>query len=299
MINYNFQVYEEDRKKFNTYYDADFVVKPKFPESMNIELVNVCNHSCNFCAYQFMNRKSKKINLSLLKKLLKEAQSLGTKEVGLHSGTEPLASKDLEHIIEYCKNIGIEYTYFSTNGTLANEERVKKIIKSGIDSIKFSINAGNKELYHKIHGKDHFDRAIRTLKEFHKNKINSKPYLAVSFVRTEENKHSENTLKEITKHYIDEFVPIIQHNQSGQMITKNENFKLKKCGIPFKKITITSEGYLRVCCNDYDNYLAVIDLKKTNLKDAYYSKEMNDFRLRHINNQLEGLYVLIAYTIKR
>ena len=93
------------------------------------------------------------------------------------------------------------------------------------------------------------------------------------------------------RNHIDEFITIEEDNQSGQMVDKkfeNNNDKIKKCGIPFKKIHISSEGLLRVCCNDYNNNLAVIDLKKVSLKDAYYSEEMASFRRRHIENNLKG-----------
>ena len=279
------------KKKFENYFNADFIEKPSFPKSINVELVNSCNHKCNFCAYQFMQRKVKKIDKQLLEKVLKDAFILGSREIGLHSGTEPLMSKDLEYFIKFCKDIGYEYVYFSTNGTIADKKRIKKIIKSGIDSIKFSINAGNRELYKIIHGKDEFEKAISNLKEFYLNKENNKPYIAVSFVKTDQNSHSENELRKIVTKYIDEFVTIEQDNQSGQMVNKKfdkSSDKIKKCGIPFKKIHISSEGLLRVCCNDYNNNLAVVDLKNTNLKDAYYSDEMNSFRRKHIDNNLKG-----------
>lgn len=282
---------EKIKKKIENYFDADFIENPSFPKSINVELVNSCNHKCNFCAYQFMQRKVKKIDKQHLEKVLKEAFSLGSREIGLHSGTEPLMSKDLEHFIKFCKDTGYEYVYFSTNGTIANKERIQNIIKSGIDSVKFSINAGNREMYKIIHGKDEFEKAISNLKEFYLNRVNNKPYIAVSFVKTKQNSKTANELRELVNKYIDEFLILEQDNQSGQMVNKEfdePSDKIKKCGIPFKKIHISSEGLLRVCCNDYNNNLAVIDLKKTNLKNAFYSDEMASFRRKHIENDLKG-----------
>ena len=49
------------------------------------------------------------------------------------------------------------------------------------------------------------------------------------------------------------------------------------------------EGYLRICCNDYENLLAVVDLNKVkSLRDAYYSKPMREFRQRHLSDNLKG-----------
>ena len=115
--------------KINNIHTATFAVNPPFPKNINVELNNVCNHKCNFCAYQFMNRKAGNIDVKNLEKWLIEAHKLGTREIGLASGTEPLASKHLEHFIKFSKKIGYEYTYFSTNGTLATTERIRNIIK--------------------------------------------------------------------------------------------------------------------------------------------------------------------------
>lgn len=279
------------QKKIKKIHKATFAVNPPFPKSINVELNNVCNHKCNFCAYQFMKRKAGNVDVKNLEKWLIEAYKLGTREIGLHSGAEPLASKYLEHFIRFSKKVGYEYTYFSTNGTLATKERIRRIIDSGIDSVKFSINAGTKEMYKKVHGKDQFDIAIKNLIEVSKYRKASKPYLAISFVETEQNKSTIPDLKRLTKNYIDEFVVIKKENQSGQMVNPNEEREIntKTCGIPFNKIHISMEGYLRICCNDYENLLAVVDLKNVkSLKDAYYSKPMREFRQRHLSDNLKG-----------
>ena len=39
--------------------------------------------------------------------------------------------------------------------------------------------------------------------------------------------------------------------------------------MPFNRIHVTWEGYLTLCCVDYQNYLIVEDLNKISLWDAY------------------------------
>ena len=59
-------------KKIKKIHNASFIIDPPFPKSINVELNNVCNHKCNFCAYQFMNRKAGNINVKNLEKWLIE-----------------------------------------------------------------------------------------------------------------------------------------------------------------------------------------------------------------------------------
>ena len=60
--------------------------------------------------------------------------------------------------------MGYEYTYITTNGALMNEQRMKKLVIAGIDSVKFSINAANKNTCILTHGRDDFDMVYENLK---------------------------------------------------------------------------------------------------------------------------------------
>lgn len=271
--------------------DAALSVTPPFPRALNVELNNVCNHTCTFCAYPLMERDAGNINKEKLENWLREAYKLGTRELGLHSGAEPFASKQLEYFVAFAKQIGYEYVYISTNGSLATSERIKKIIDAGIDSIKFSINAGDRESYKSVHGRDDFNKVIEHLRFARTYRGDmDKPYLAISFVLTELTKTTVDSLKQLTSGLVDEFVTLQEQNLSGQLPSAGERARKKEqiCPIPFNKLHISWEGFLRVCCNDYENLLALHDLNAMSLEDAYYSLEFQALRERHLTDQLEG-----------
>lgn len=269
--------------------------EPPFPRQMNVELSNVCNHSCTFCAYSVMERSHGNIDVPKLEKWLAEAYELGTREIGLHSGAEPFASPHLEHFTAYCKKLGYEYIYISTNASLATPERMKKVIDAGMDSIKFSINAGNREIYQKIHGQDHFDRVIANLKFAAEYRGDAKkPYFAISFVETPLNVSTFDDLKRITEGWVDEYLSFKPTNQNGQMSGlladgPPKQARLEVCTVPFNKLHISQEGFLRLCCNDYENLLALEDLNHMSLKEAYYSQRARSVRQRHLDDNLEGM----------
>lgn len=266
---------------------------PPFPRHVSVELSNVCNHSCTFCAYSVMERTKGNINVERLEKWLLEAYELGSREIGFHSGAEPFASPYLEHFTEYAKKIGYEYAYISTNGSLAVPKRMSRVIDAGMDSIKFSINGGDRETYQKIHGKDHFDTVIDHLRFAHEHRgVREKPYLAISFVETPENQHTVDKLRHITQGWVDEFLSFKASNQNGQMPgsgswTPSPTSK-NICSIPFNKLHISWEGFIRVCCNDYENLLALESLEKLSLKEAYYSPLYQEIRRKHLEDKLEG-----------
>ena len=134
-----------------------------FPKVIQIETTNICNHGCTFCAYTKMQRPKAHINKDLFIKIVKECYGLGSREIGLFSGTEPMTCKWLDEYVKICKDIGYEYTYISTNGALGNTDRYLKVIDAGLNSIKFSVNGGNRKIYKEVHGKDDFEKVVKNI----------------------------------------------------------------------------------------------------------------------------------------
>ena len=129
---------------------ALYSLEPPFP-------VNACNHACLFCAHQKMQRKTGRMDQALAFDLLQQAYDLGTREVGFYATGEPFLVPDLADYIQKAKEIGYTYVYLTSNGSLATPEKIRAVIDSGLDSIKFSINAPERKMYAFIHGRDDFE----------------------------------------------------------------------------------------------------------------------------------------------
>jgi hypothetical protein len=223
---------------------------------------------------------------------VEQAFELGAREIGLHGGSEPLTCKQLTEHISYCRKVGFEYIYITTNGTLADETRLKNIIDAGLTSLKFSINAGDRETYTAVHGKDDFDKVMANLRFVAKyRKTLGRPlFLAVSFVEIAKNRNTFETLKVIVSPLVDEIYHTPASNQSGQMAEFPVEPSLPEiCVIPFNQLNITREGYLRLCCNDYQNMLVVEDLAKMRLSDAWAGTRVRQARRRHLTGDLKGI----------
>lgn len=273
-------------------------VTPSFPKNILIELSNICNHECIFCANSKMTRKKGEIDEEFLKRILKEAYSLGTREVGFYATGEPLIAENIAEYIRYAKDVGYTYVYITTNGALFNEQKIESIVDSGIDSIKFSINAGTEKTYKITHGKDNFNKVMKNLiyiDQYRKHK-NVDLKLYISYVITKQNVNEVSDFKNYVENIVDDIVFVNARNQGGIMYEMNEDIcvedskydKLKApCSLPFNTLTVTYEGYLSSCCVDFQNYLTIADLKDTSLKCAWESDKFKEFRQRHIDNKLE------------
>ena len=52
----------------------------------------------------------------------------------------------------------------TTNGAMADPEKMKKVLDAGLDSIRISINAVDREMYKVLHGKDDFEIVLENIR---------------------------------------------------------------------------------------------------------------------------------------
>ena len=269
-------------------------------KGLHIELSNICNHQCLFCANRKMTRKKGFIDEKLLIRILKEAYEEGFREVGFYSNGEPFMSKNLGEYIKWAKEIGYTYVYIDTNGGSVEFSTIKEVLDVGLDSIKFSINGTNRENYKLIHGRDDFDRVMNNLRKTYKYKqtINNKlkVFVSIAITRFVENTY-EKFVEECKKH-CDE-VLINSVIEMGGYI--NEEMKLISTSIDFSKgmsipcymlwngVFVTYEGYLTACCADFQNYFVYADLNRDSLREAWNNEYITKLRKRHLKGDIEGM----------
>lgn len=300
--------YQENLQKRN---DIEQVIEtPSFKNvTLRLELSNICNHKCLFCPNSKMKRKRCYMDEKLIYRLLEEGRKLeggGIEEVGLFMNGEPFVSRNLSEYIKYAKEIGYKYVFITTNGALANADRLKSVIESGLDSIKFSINGGSRDTYKIIHGKDDYNKVIENLKFAYQYKIKNNLDIKIlsSFVVTKYTKDEIDIHYNNIKPYIDEIVFFNAESFAGQMQeevkelqTDIDNIKVPKYKIPnklpcielFKTVCVTAEGYLTLCCSEAFNYLVVEDVNHMSLSEAWYSERMKDMRKKHCEDNIEGI----------
>jgi len=283
-------------------YDFYGVNKIPFPKNAMVELSSVCNHACVFCTNPRMKRASSRLGVDFFQKFMNDATDLGLEEVGLYTTGEPLMMKNLIDFIEIAKASSIKYIYITTNGKLAKIERMKKLIGAGLNSVKFSINAGSKETYKLVHGYDDFDSVINNLKDLrtYVDHQNIKVKILSSFVLTRHSTHEIEDYKNIVGPLVDDFFISDVEGQGGQSLQQEKGLKsdlsptypeeglAKPCKMLWNRLHVTQEGYLTLCCVDYENSLVYADLNKTSLKKAWNNIIISQMRKRHLDQNLKG-----------
>lgn len=271
------------------------------PKTLMLELTNVCNHACVFCYHKFSDRKPATMKLEFAKKIIDDAFEMGVRRLALYLLGEPFLYTYLADVIKYAKERKYEYVYLTTNGALADENRVKDVINAGLDSIKFSIDAVNEDDYKIVHGHNDFENVLKNLEWLYDYKVrNNLPIrVYISSVLTKYN-NDIDVIYEKFKDKCDELIVVNLENPAGilpnieelidqQSSTITIHRRELPCSMIFNRIHVTAEGFLTACCADFNNNLVYADLNKQDLLTAWNNDVITSLRKKHLAGDVRGM----------
>jgi MoaA/NifB/PqqE/SkfB family radical SAM enzyme len=250
------------------------------PYKLDLFLTQACNLNCKFCDCHKIDYKKIKYELGKdeFLRILKEANELGIKKVGILGG-EPFVKTDLMlEIMSKIKEYSIDGA-LTTNGTLFNRDSIKKIVGMEWNMIRFSID-GKRRIHDYLRGqKGTFNKVINSLRLFNEIKRqrgNEFPTLEINFVLTNKNyKDLAYVLKLVNKFDCKKFyiLPLIELNQEcPKLKINNMNKKIEKY---LKKALSCAERY-----SIESNIKDVIEssiIENSNNLENFYEKENKEF----------------------
>ena len=143
----------------------DFSVIP-LPRVIRIEPSSACNLRCIHCPTG--TRKGLKrgvMSKSVYKKIVSELKNNKNIDVvALYHGGEPFLNKNIFHMIRTFKRMGIRFVKIVTNGTMIKENMVSRLLRSGIDSIEFSLDGNSPAENNKIRRGSSYQLVVSTIK---------------------------------------------------------------------------------------------------------------------------------------
>jgi len=152
---------------------------------IDFEITQRCNNDCLFCYNvwktdsSYPNGELSFINIkNLFERIINET---GCKHIAI-TGGEPMLREDIFQLISFFSSSGLEIALI-TNGTLLNEDAVKRCVDAGVDLFEVQLLSHNKKMHNYLCRNDAFDKAVRAIRGI---KIN-KGKVAISFVATKIN----------------------------------------------------------------------------------------------------------------
>jgi len=132
------------------------------PLNITIELTNRCNLSCEGCFSGYSNPQSKELSFEEWCKFIVESSKY-CKSFYI-AGGEPFIRTDTVRLLELMGKLKVNFG-LTTNGTLLNEAKVKRVIATDINYVVFSLD-GNKEVHDAIRGEGVYEKLLNVIELF-------------------------------------------------------------------------------------------------------------------------------------
>jgi len=134
------------------------------PVCVYLEITNRCNLLCTTCprTYEELEPPAD-MSWDLFRSIVDQLPDLA--RAVLHGVGEPMLVADLPRMVAYLKDRGI-YVLFNTNGTVLSERNGRALIAAGLDELRVSLDASNRESFKAIRGRDYFNRIVRNVRVF-------------------------------------------------------------------------------------------------------------------------------------
>ena len=229
-----------------------------------LHITNLCNLRCKHCYASAGNKLKDELTYEEITDIIDQLDEMNINYITV-SGGEPLAREDVFDIIKYIRNKNIN-VMITTNGTLIDEQVIKKLKELKVDSVQISIDSHIPEVHDKFRGEvGCFEKAVNGIRLCKKNNIK------VSLM---------STLSTINRENINELIQFAVNLGVDGFAMKR--FVPEEHGNNEKEIAITSKD-LKKC-------LEIIYSSRQKYKNCFFTT--NDPLFSFIDGTAEVMYSL-------
>ena len=275
------------------------------PYLIQVFPVYACNFHCNFCLHALDRSKHGYISdttlmdLVLYKKCIDDMKQFPRKLKMLRFAAigEPLLHPQITDMIAYAKQAGIaDSVDIVTNGSLLTHELSEKLIDSGLDRLRISVDGISDESFAANTGtKVDFRKYVEQIGYFHEHNKSTHIYIKIidyMIQKPEERERFFTTFEPIcnsiaVEHLTPTIAEIDYDSFSGDIrADKPQNgdvlLQTDICPQGFYMMQINPDGKVVPCCSM--KYPAVLgDVKTTSVPEVWNGREFNNFRLRMLD----------------
>jgi radical SAM protein with 4Fe4S-binding SPASM domain len=252
------------------------------------------------------------MNFELFKRVTREMREAGVEEIGVfYLGESFMNPRLLVDCISYVKQeLNFPYVFLTSNASMAFSEAVEECMKAGLDSLKWSCNAADKDQFEKImavSGKL-FYRALDNIRGAWEVRQAGgyKTGLYASSIKYDGEQFTkmEKLLATHVRPFVDQhyWLPLYsmgafavqREEELGYRPTAGNQGRLEAlreplpCWSAFTEGHVTADGKLSACCFDANSNWTMGDLTQLSFTEAWNSEQFVKLREAHLLRDVTG-----------
>ena len=262
-----------------------------YPPCVQIEPVSICNFRCVFCFQAdktFTDKKSGYMgymDLDLFKEVIDELEG-NVESITLASRGEPTLHKQLGEMLEYMNGKFLAVK-INSNASLFTDKMIHTILSNDVQTMAFSIDAADKELYEKLRVNGKFEKTLKNVERF--NEIREKDYptsrlvTRISGVKVNEVQNVDDMV-EMWSSYSD--LVAFTNNIPWESSYENELSGVETpCTELWRRMFVWFDGKVNPCDYDYKSLLSKWNVKDMSISEIWNSEYYNWMRKLHLQKE--------------
>jgi organic radical activating enzyme len=276
-----------------------------------LELTLKCNLNCRMCSRQFLSDKTSEMDFSLLTEMLAEfKRDHGEAPVNFSLGGygEPLLYPRLYEAIALIKDLFPQSQLTMTsNAHLLNQAAARRLLESGLDYVRFSLNATSAEEYRRLIGSDRFHLAEQNIEYLLRQKQATPDRLKVGIqiLDTTQNRIGFPIYKKrweelfsgedfITYRMMENRGGVIDSSDLSQGSSPASLQERWPCYALWRYLSVDTQGRVYCCCEAYTfrekpTLLCLGSLKQSSLAQISGSAALARIQDMHLRNDYAAL----------
>lgn len=272
-----------------------------FPSQVIVDVTEVCNLECIHCPHPEFKKSeyyaTRYLDPALNAKIVDEVREHGagkTQYIRYSSEGEPLVHPRGYDMIEYAaRNSGVFVT-LTTNGTIMNEKRTRRLLDSGVHMVDISIDAMTPETYARVRVKGDLNvtraNVLNLLAWIRQSGSPTK--VVVSFIEQPQNRHEAEQFRTYWNEQGADSVVIRRlHSAAGAVVdvasimrAEQASETRRPCVYPWERIVLNPRGYLAFCPADWTHGSSIADYRETTVAETWQSDYYRKLREAHLGN---------------
>lgn len=273
---------------------------PYYPIHLDVESTSICNLSCPMCPYPEMSIPKGNMTMALFRRIIDQCDGK-VFDVLLHMYGEPLVNKSIFEMIRYAKENGVRVISMSTNLTLLNRDRSRKLIEAGLDKLTLSFDGTDPETFERVRKGASYEKCLNNLKEFLDVKKEMRARNPFTVLQVIQMKETEPGLKDFVETFSRLKVDLVKVKSfdtwAGQVEHRTEELKPEAygradvnehrapCPLLWFYMSIRWDGRVVPCCRDYDNHEILGNINTQSLMEIWNGKRFQELRREQLQKQ--------------
>lgn len=273
-----------------------------FPKRITLELTNHCNLRCVFCPRRFMEKETGFMDVGLGRELLAEMEN-GGREYGKVTVVPFFRGESLTHpqwdvFLEGLHRHGLGPIQMATNASLLTEEKARRILELGIDTLSFSMDTLDPDLYRELRGSD-YARSLGNVLRFLELRAGGGGKgcgtVQVSAVETDKNREGINAFIDFWRGKVDRVRIYPEHSADGNpgsLPGAKPVGERKPCHKVSEDMVIYWNGEAALCNHDWTRLVTgqnIGNVGQDGIKRVWESEPYERIRAAHKSGNLKGV----------